>query len=210
MMKKIWLILAVVLALALIGVGGFFVWTNKNPQTLLRPLSETSEREAMTFTLKDWEDPAGFKFSYPQEVTIDNHQEDEENYASLELTEANHSGRLLIWMKDKKETSLDQWVANQEGDPQVFDSDLGGHPAKKLAFLSPQKLLTAAFDQEVIVLVEVYPEDSWWNDVYLQVLDSFEFIPLPGEDKAKVKAPGAWSGEGGESGIIDEGEETIE
>ncbi|MCJ7804653.1 hypothetical protein MUP35_02895 [Patescibacteria group bacterium] len=207
MQKKNWLVLGLILGVILIGGGIFLIFNPfNNNSSLLNPLGSSKEEA----NLKTWEDPVGFQFSYSEGITIDTHEEDEENYAHLELTEKNHPGKILIWMKDKVEKSLEIWVANQAGNPQVFDSELAGQPAKKLAFSSPQKLMTAAFDQEVIILVEVFPEDEWWDETYQQVIDSFELIPLAGEDKSKVNAPGAWQGSGGEAGIIDEGEEIVE
>jgi hypothetical protein len=209
MTKKKKLLLALILGVILIGGGLFLIFNplNKNA-SLLNPLGSQKEEEQVN--LKVWEDPAGFSFKYPEQITIDNHPEDEENYAHLELAQNDHQGKILIWMKDKVEDSLDEWVEAQEGNPQVFDSELAGQPAKKMAFLSPQKMATVAFDQEVVILVEVFPQDEWWNQTYEQILESFELIPLAGEDKAKINAPGAWQGSGGDSGIIDEGEEIIE
>ena len=207
MQKKNWLVLGLILGVIFIAGGIFLIFNPlERNSSLINPLIQNEEGA----NLKTWEDPAGFQFSYPEGITIDNHEEDEENYAHLELTEKNHPGKILIWMKDKVEKNLEVWAANQTGNPQVFDSELAGQPAKKLAFSLPQKLVTAAFDQEVIILVEVFPEDEWWQETYQQVIDSFELIPLAGEDKSKVNAPGAWQGSGGGAGIIDEGEEIVE
>lgn len=209
MTKKKWLLLALIFGVVLIA-GGLFLVFNPfvNRSSLVSPLgSENQEKE---LALKTWDDPAGFKFNYFEGIEIDNHEDDEENYAHLELTSQDYPGRILIWMKDKTEKSLDDWVANQEGSPQVFDSELGGQLAKKMAFLSPKKMMTAAFDQEVVIIVEVFPENEWWDKAYLKVIESFELVPLEKEDKAKVNAPGAWEGSGGDAGIIDEGEEIVE
>ena len=207
MSKKNWLILSLALAIVFIG-GGAFLFFNplEKDSSLLNPLSQSEEVK-----LKTWEDPAGFKFSYPEGIEIDNHEEDEENYAYLELTDKNHPGKILVWMKDKVEKNLDDWIeSNLPTGGQIFDSELAGQPAKKVTFASPKKMVTAAFDEEVIILVEVFPENEWWLEVYQQVLSSFELIPLAGEDKSVLNAPGAWQGSGGGSGIIDEGEEIIE
>jgi len=206
MQKKNWLVLGLILIVILL-IGVVFLIFNpfNKSSSLLSPLSSSKEET----NLKTWEDPAGFKFSYPEGIEIDNHEEDEENYAHLELTEKNHPGKILIWMKDKVEKNLEVWAANQTGNPQVFDSELAGQPAKKMAFSSPKKLAIAAFDHEVVILVEVFPENEWWDETYQQVIDSFELIPLAGEDKSAINAPGAWQG-GGDFGIIDEGEEIIE
>jgi len=209
MKKKIWLILLSVLGIIIIASGIWFLNKSKSSNSTISPLgnqSETSENQV----LKVWEDPAGFKFSYPEEIAIDDHQEDEENYAHLELTTSAYPGRILIWMKDKIENKLEIWASNQEGDFQILDSEIAGQSAKKLAFASPKKLVTAFFDQEVIIILEVYPENDWWLKTYDQIIDSFELIPLAGEDKAKSQAPGAWQPGTGDTGIIDEGEEIVE
>jgi len=209
MNKKTRLILICILGILCLG---FIIWflTKSNSSTpAISPLGNQSENNENQ-TLKTWEDPAGFKFNYPDKIVINNHPEDEENYAHLELTNATYPGRILIWMKDKTEKDLSTWLANQEGDFQSFDSELAGQSAKKLAFTTPKKMVTAMFDQEVIILLEVYPEDEWWTKTYDQILNSFELIPLIGEDKAKSQAPGAWQPGTGDTGIIDEGEEIVE
>jgi hypothetical protein len=111
------------------------------------------------------------------------------------------------WVKKENSPSTS---SGQVGSTQVFDSELGGNPAKKLALNNPQKLVTATLDGNAIVLIEVYPQDLWWNETYNQILKSFEFIPLQGEE---ISAPAKVSGSSGqtvEGGIIDEGEEVVE
>jgi hypothetical protein len=209
MRGKKWLILVLVFGAVLIGGGLFLIFNPfSDRSSLVSPLG--TENQENNEALKTWDDPAGFKFSYFEGIETNNHEEDEENYAHLELTSPDHPGKILVWMKDKVEKTLDDWVANQEGSPQVFDSELGGQPAKKMAFLSPKKMMTAAFDQEVVIIIEVFPEDEWWDKTYEQIIESFELVPLEKEDKAKVNAPGAWEGSGGDAGIIDEGEEIVE
>jgi hypothetical protein len=208
MKKKNWLILISALVIICLGFGAWFLTRSKST-SVVSPLANQTETNEEQI-LKVWEDPAGFRFSYPEGVMINNHSEDEENYAHLELTNSSYPGRILVWMKDKTEKDLNAWLANQEGDFQTFDSELAGQSAKKLAFASPKKMVTTIFDQEVVILLEVYPEDEWWTKTYDQILTSFELIPLAGEDKAKSQAPGAWQPGTGDTGIIDEGEEVIE
>jgi len=207
MKKKVLIIIGV---LVLIAIGVFVFLYQKTSSKMVNPLTQTEQNQEGKLLV--WEDPAGFKFSYPEEIKINNHPEDEENYAHLELTFTSHSGSILIWMKDNKYKNIQDWVKkeNSTGLAQVFDSDLGGNPAQKLAFTSPQKMVTATLDGNAIVLIEVYPQDSWWNETYNQILKSFEFIPLQGEEiSAPVKVSGS-SGQTVEGGIIDEGEEVVE
>ena len=173
-------------------------------QSILSPLGETPTQKAQ---LPSWEDPAGFKFSYPDGIKINPHEEDTANYAHLELTASEHSGGILIWMKDTNYKDLEDWTKKEAtGGAQVFDSELGGKPAKKVAYVSPQKLVVAAIDVDVLVLVEVsLDEEGYWQGVSDQILSSFEFIPLGGEPTST--APGSRQGGGG---VIEEEEEIVE
>lgn len=209
MKKKSWLILSFILVVFVIGFIVWFLTKSNVSNSTISPLGnqpEISENQI----LKTWEDPAGFKFSYPEGVTINDHQEDTENYAHLELTNSSYPGRILIWMKDKVNDTLEEWVSEQTGEPQVFDSELAGQSAKKLTFTSPKKLEIVAFDQEVLILIEVYPENDWWTKAYEQIVNSFELTSLSAENKTNSQAPGAWQGQTGDSGIINEGEEVVE
>ena len=207
MKKKVLIIIGV---LVLIAIGVFVFLYQKPSSKMVSPLTQTKQNQEGK--LLAWQDPAGFKFSYPEEIKIDNHPEDEENYAHLELTVASHPGSILIWMKDNNYKDLQEWLEKENAteSAQVFDSELGGNPAKKLAFNSPQKLTVATLDGNAIVLIEAYPQDSWWNQTYNQILSSFEFIPLQGEE---ISTPAKVSGSSGQTtggGIIDEGEEIVE
>ncbi|MCJ7786821.1 hypothetical protein MUP06_01215 [Patescibacteria group bacterium] len=209
-MKKRLLITLGILVLLLAGGGlYYFKFYQKSSSSLINPLTNQNQSEAKLLT---WEDPAGFKFSYPEEIKINNHPEDEENYAHLELTSDSHQGSILVWMKDTNYKTIEDWAKKDPSasSGQVFDSDLGGAPAKKVASLNPKKLTTATVDVDVLVLVELTSEETWWNETYNQILSSFEFISLQGE---KISTPAKVSGSSGqtsEGGIIDEGEEIVE
>lgn len=208
MKKVIFIILGILVLLLAGGSFYYFKFYQKSSSGLVNPL--TNQKTESEAKLLVWEDPAGFKFSYPEEVKINNHPEDEENYAHLELTVASHPGLILIWMKDTNYKNIQDWVKKEASasSAQVFDSDLGDHPAQKVALTNPQKMVTAALDGNALVLVEVYPEDSWWNQTYNQILSSFEFIPLQGEITPPQTSGSSGQNSGG--GIIDEGEEIVE
>jgi len=208
MAKRIIFIILGVLIVA--GAGGclyYFKFYQKPSSNLVNPLSSPTQTEAK---LTIWQDPAGFKFSYPEDIKIDDHPEDEENYAHLELTSVSHPGSILVWMKDNNYQNIQDWVKNNTStsSAQAFDSDLGDHPAQKLAFANPQKMMTAALDGNAIAIIEVYPQDSWWNETYNQILSSFEFTPLQGEITPPQTS--GFSGQNSGGGLIDEGEETVE
>ena len=205
-MKKIRLVVGIAIGLIILTMGVVAVVRLKK-QSILSPLGETPTQKAQLLT---WEDPAGFKFSYSDGIKINPHEEDTANYAHLELTSTGHLGGILIWMKDTNYKDLEDWTKKDPSasSGQVFDSELGGKPAKKVAYMSPQKLVVATIDVDVLVLVEVsLDEEGYWQGVNDQILSSLEFIPLGGEAEPSSTAPG--SGQGG-GGVIEEEEEIVE
>lgn len=196
----------------LVLAGGIIVFKIKKSRApLVGPVVQETESPKLT----TWEDPAGFSFSYPEEVEIDSHEEDTENYAHLELTSPGRFGNVQVWVKETDYSEIEDWVDEEVGLPagkageeeQIFDTELGGEPAKKIAYSDPEKLVTAAIDVDALVLIEMTPdEEGYWQDVYNQILDSFAFIPLEGEEAA---APETTSG-GGDEGVVWETEEVIE
>ncbi|OGV89303.1 hypothetical protein A2Z41_03290 [Microgenomates group bacterium RBG_19FT_COMBO_39_10] len=200
--KKLLLIIGLVVLFILIG--SVVLFKIKGSRSLVGPIVKESETsEELT-----WEDPAGFNFLYPKEIKIDPHEEDEENYAHLELTSDDHSGKILVWVKETEYTDIEDWLEEEIGEEeQVFDTELDTEPAKKIAFADPEKLVVAAIDVDSLVLLEMYPdEEDYWQEVYSGILDTFTFIPLEGEETDST----GWQGEGGAGGIIEEPEEVIE
>lgn len=195
------------IVIVLILAGGIIVFKIKKSRApLVGPVVQETESPKLT----TWEDPAGFSFSYPEEVEIDPHEEDTENYAHLELTSPGRSGNVQVWVKETDYSEIEEWVDEEVGEEeQIFDSELSGEPAKKIAYSDPEKLVTAAIDVDALVLIEMTPdEESYWQDVYNQILGSFAFIPLEGEEA--VSPSTTEGGGGGGGGIIYEAEEVIE
>lgn len=204
MVKKKILVIVIPSLVTLLAVGiWLFFFRFKSQSSLVSPLSPAEEEEVEWLV---WEDPAGFSFSYPKNIQINSHEEDKENYAHLEMTASEHPGNVIIWLKDTQYTKLEDWVkaeATQGG--QVFDTELGGEPAKKVVSTQPNKLVVAAIDVDALLLIEMTPdEEDYWQETFNKVLSSFTYLPLEGEEAV---APAAG---GGGRGIIEEAEEVIE
>ena len=200
--KKQSIIVGMIIVFVLILGIGFLIIKNRTT-----PLIGPVVKETETPKLATWEDPAGFSFAYPEEVEIDSHEEDTENYAHLELVASEHSGKILIWMKGTAYSEIEEWVKEEVGEKgQILDTELNGEPAKKIAYSEPEKLVVAAIDIDALILIELYPdEEGYWQEVFNQILDSFTYIPLEGEEAAAPETTG-----GGGGGIIYETEEVIE
>lgn len=208
--------LLLVLFLALI-VGGFTFFLVIRPR-LSSPKKESEVKSETTVDLTEWVDPSGFKFSYPKDLALDPHREDQENYAHLELVSTENSGlsageagRLIIWVQKTEDSDLEGWVADQPQNIQVLDTELGGLPAKKMAFSAPQKLVTAAVDVDALVLIEMYPGSAaaYWQKVYDQVIASFEFVAIEGDKVETAPAQTVPAAPAGRQ-VIEEAEEVIE
>ena len=203
--KKLLIILAVVLVLP---IAGIIIFKSKQRTGLDTPLDNPTVESGSVVKLTVWEDPAGFSFSYPEEIEINPHSEDEENYAHLELVSPSESeGKIIIWVKETEFTDIEDWAEATTGG-QVFDTELDAEPAKKVAYSEPTKLVIAAIDVDVLVLIEMTPDKTgYWQKVYDKILSSFKFIPLEGEETAPVPAEPA---ETAPANIIEEAEEMIE
>lgn len=194
----------VLILILLLVIGGLiFYWFKSGRGPLVSPLVKESEMETPKLTV--WEDPAGFTFTYPEEIKIDPHDEDTENYAQLELTSDDHLGKILIWVKDTDYSEIEEWLEEEvDEEVPVLDTELGGEAAKKIAYTDPKKIVVAAIDVDALVLLEMYPGDEgYWQEVYDQILESFVYVPVEGEE---VAAPA----DGGGGNIIYESEGVIE
>ena len=95
-MQKKWLFLAG--GAVFVSVAASIIiwkWDFKKKSTepinpVVQENTSTSEKHLM------WDDPAGFTFDYPEGVAIDKHDEDQENYAHVELTHPQHQGKILV------------------------------------------------------------------------------------------------------------------
>ena len=189
-MRKPLLIFALILLL--IAFCGLGFWYFKKDT----PTSENTDRVGLTkpeTELATWEDAAGFSFEYPKDVIIDPHTEDVANYAHLELSHTEHPGGIVVWVKDlplsKKGsavTSNAEWIESVDefAEASVVDTTLGGEKAKKVLVSgeNPNVTIGAVYD-DVLWLIEVNPKDAeYWNGVLDEVLTSFEYTSLPGED----------------------------
>ena len=205
MNKKTLIIAILIIAFILAGV---IVWQLKKNSSLINPTTGPSVESSSAVKLTLWEDAAGFSFSYPEDIRIDHHEEDEENYAHLELTTPLHEGKIIILVKETEYVDIETWSEETNIEAQVLDTELGAKPAKKMAYTDPQKIVTAAVDVDALVLIEMIPDkEGYWSKVYDQILKSFTFIPLEGEASSAETSEGQG---GAGANIIEEAEEVIE
>lgn len=184
-------ILSGVVIITILGAGGFMIAGRKRlapvPPVIAIPTPSP-------VPLSTWKDPTGFTFQYPSDVSINPHDEDQENYAHLELTHKNHPGGIALWAKDIPSgiTDSTDWVKKeiQREDGTTIDTTLGGVAAKKILRGTPtNRIVTATLiDDMVIVLEGSFEKDEYWQKTYAMVVDSLSFPNLKKADESDVSS----------------------
>ncbi len=203
-MKKI---LFIVVALGIIaGSAGALVYLKSYPGT-----SEKSASPAVptpqTGKLLTWNDPAGFTFKYPEELSVNKHDEDKENYARVELTKSGEPGSITVWVKDpptltrgNPATDASGWIASDATlrGATAIDTTLGNQPAKKVFLADQQKTLIGTVSDDALWLIEAAATGNYWQKTLDTIVGSFAIAP------ASSSASGGEAGGG--SDAVDEEE----
>lgn len=195
-------IIIALIILAIAASGGIFVYSQKK-SVVIKPGEAViaSPTPTPAFDLTTWKDDAGFSIQYPKELRTNRHEEDNDNYAHLELTTSDHPGKIIVWVSDlpKGVTTLDSWVKKSFTGATSLDTTLGGEPAKKILTSAPYKMLTVgAISDNLLFSVEGTLTDSeYWTRVHDEITGSFAFT----QDAPSSAAPSTGGG-----GDIDEEE----
>ncbi len=172
-------------------LGLYLARKNKGLSQKLPSLySEGDEVQENDYRWKAWEDPAGFSFEYPDQVKIDNHPEDEDNYAYLNLSHPDHQGKITIICNDSEDKDIASWQKNNEKvkEASSLETKIASVSGLKLA-LGENKEMTAFIDwDEVLYTISFEAQDQgYWRPVYKHLLDSFALIPLEGETQSQFQ-----------------------
>lgn len=190
--------------LLLITLGLFYFYSQKQNQPT-NPLSNLSLEEIKpSETFIDYQDPSGFSFSYPDNLSISKAEiEDSNVYTDLQLYSKDKSGSITLKIADTKYKSMDEWrKANKISSSSASVAKNLGN-LKALEVKTPDRLMLGAIDQGVLFTLEMpLIEQEFWNKVYEKVLQNFEFISPDAENSQ--------SGSDSLSDITFEGEEVVE
>lgn len=178
-MKRVFIIVLTIISVAIItGSGIYFAkskFNNNQTSNLAKPTESPKEE------LTSWEDQSGFKFEYPKSLKLNPHEEDQENYAHLELTSTEHEGGLIVWAKDTKLETIVDW-AKEAKVQNAIDTTLSEESAKKELINSPDgkeagKLVTSAIHKGYLYQIDVTLADrDYWNKIYDTVSSTFKFV----------------------------------
>lgn len=212
-MNKKTLILGVVSVLLIVGVIGFFIF-NPNKGEVALNMPETKKEVTPSSTYIDYADPAGFSFSYQDNVSIANKVSENEDtavdpdaYADLQLFSKDKSGSINLRIADTKFKSLEEWKKDNEIPDSVVASEKMLGQLKASEFRTTDRLFLAAIDQGVLFTVEMpLIEEPFWNEVYNKVVSGFVFeVP-----EVEVASTGGGAAVSSGDEVVFEGEEVVE
>lgn len=203
----------IVIGALLLGGIGAVTYMLVSPAKTQMPSEVLVKEDAPKLKLLTWDDPAGFTFSYPEGVVVNKHEEDQENYAHVEMTHPDHKGSLIVWAKDLPAgvTDVATWVKK---DPQLskgvsLDTSLGDSVAEKTLITSPEKrmVIGTVYDGLLFYVESTLTDEAYWEAAINTVTGSFVFKPT---ETSGQSAPAASSNSGGQDeGSVDE-EEVLE
>lgn len=194
------IILATVGIIILAGGIWWFARSKKEVSSPVIPGSPETFPTTVKSKLLTWNDPAGFTFQYSSELSINNHPEDQVNYANLEITASGKTGSILIMASDTKLKKIVDWEKTQT---KSSAATLGGKEAKEIS-LSTGETAIGSIDSAILFTIKMTPgnDSVFWQKNYDKIISSFGFwYPTPAQSSS--------GGGGGSSDIIEE-EEIIE
>lgn len=189
-MQKRFLFIGLLGIVALATGTGLLIFSKK---TVIQPSKSIEIASAPTPLVKllTWDDPAGFTFTYPEGLTVNKHDEDDQNYAHVELTNKDHPGSLVVWAKDTLAADVVAWVRTERefAGATTLDTTLGNQPAKKIVF-PPNKLIIGTIYDELLFTIDATLTDkTYWTQIADDIATNFTFKP------AQTAAGGAVSGD---------------
>lgn len=173
-------LIVIIIAVVLFFVGIYVITSKQQKAPLSTPLLNqvTTSKQAMpSETFLEYEDPSGFAFSYPDNISITkNKTEDESTYADLQLSSKEVNGSLSFRIVDSNYKTLDAWVKANTTTPQIpKETKLGN--LKALEIKLSDRLLLGALDQGILFTIEIPAvEESFWQKVYQKLLTDFSFV----------------------------------
>lgn len=174
--KKTILLLGLVIGLIVLGLRFLNVFTPKIP--LVNPKSElleTTKKIVPSETFIEYTDPAGFSFSYPDNLSIKATEiEDDNTFADLQLASKDINGSLNLKITESKLVSLEEWLKLNKITQTPKEVKLGSLKAIEVSL--SDRLMLASLDQGVLFTIEMpLVEEDFWIKVYDKILSEFTF-----------------------------------
>lgn len=160
------------LILAAVVLGFLVLRQSEQKKPVSSAISEIKKNEPSN-TLLDYTDPAGFSFSYPDNLSTVKNETLDNEYADITLSSKDISGSLNLKITDSKFKTLDEWAKLNKGEP--AEKKLGN--LKAMEVKTSDRLYLGALDQGILFTIEMpLLEEDFWMKVYEKVLSGFSFV----------------------------------
>lgn len=199
---------AIIVGGVILGVfTGWIILSGGKKQEDKAVLSTLDEKEKISLaeTTKEFTDAVGFKFSYPENLTLAKN-DNEKAYSSLTITSEDFDGNTSVLALDATTKTIDEYVKQLKEALNIKKVEVAGMDARQ--FTENNKLITAGIDNGVLFTftTDITSHKGVWEKVHEKIVSSFTFVP-PEVSKSESTTS---TSSGSEEEILFEGEETIE
>lgn len=205
MKKKTIFLLIIFLLLA---VAGYFIFNPFKQKDLKSPISLNQKSAEITVskTLKNYADPSGFSFNYPDNLSILNNElKPDSSYAELQLTASSISGSLVLKIEDTKLKSLDAWAKASTATSSAAPKEVMLGTLKAQEVEKDGKLTLGALDQGILFTIEIPISENkeFWTETLNIVIADFSFAQPQAQEASQDTTSSA-------SDVSFDGEEVVE
>lgn len=141
-----------------------------NTNSLLKPSQKT----------KEYTDPSGFKFNYPEDVTVEKKETKDNNiYSKLQISSLKTQGKIDISVEKSNLTQVAGWFKNNLNIPtssEIKKTKLAELEARQ--FETKDQLTTLALDQGALfkIIVNIDKNKDFWLNVNEKIISTFSFV----------------------------------
>lgn len=209
------------IAFLIIGIIMLFVFISRqqNEKTASQTTSPTpspAEISPSTQT-KQYQDAAGFEFSYPDDITVETQENESKTvYSDLKLISSEVSGNTTILVEETKSKTIQDFFKknNIATDEATIASDSVKLAEKDATNVSKENTIeTYLIDEGIIFEIKTTWDDeadaTYWKTIHEKIISTFAFV-APEETTTESSGGNAAPAPADESAIEFEGEETIE
>jgi len=172
--------LVIIIILLILGAWYLFFRPSSNlASSTSQSLStfQTQKKAQPSETLIDYEDPSGFSFSYPDNLSISKADLDDNTYADLELSSKDVSGSLSLKITDSKFKTLDEWVKLNREASKEEPREVKLGTLKAIQITTADRIMLGSLDQGIFFSIEMPKiEEGFWNEVYNKLTSNFSFV----------------------------------
>lgn len=178
-------------------MAGFLVLKPVQQKEVASTLLPEAKKTVPSSNFLDYADPAGFNFSYPDNLSIIKNDIADNEYADITLSSKDVNGSLNLKISDSKFKTLDEWIKLNKVAAKEEQKEVKLGNLKAIEIKTTDRLYLGALDQGILFTIEIpLIEEEFWMKVYNKVLSGFSFV-----------APASASGP---NDVSFEGEEVVE